>query len=85
MTYQIEFVSSAAKEFRTLEPSIKRRVAATIDILSQNPRPVGVRKLRGHHNLYRIRVGDYRIVYEIDDHIKVLWITRIRHRRDVYR
>jgi mRNA interferase RelE/StbE len=85
MTYQIEFVSSAAKEFRTLEPSIKRRIASTIDTLSQNPRPVGVRKLRGHQNLYRIRVGDYHIVYEIDDQVRVLWITRIRYRRDVYR
>jgi len=85
MMYRIEFVSSAAKEFRTLEPSAKCRIASTIDTLSQNPRPVGARKLRGHHHLYRIRVGDYRIVYEIDDQIKVLWITRIRHHRDVYR
>jgi mRNA-degrading endonuclease RelE of RelBE toxin-antitoxin system len=56
MTYQIEFVSSAAKEFRTLEPSVKRRIASTFDTLTQNPRPVGARKLRGHHNFYRIRV-----------------------------
>ncbi|HEX9921979.1 MAG TPA: type II toxin-antitoxin system RelE/ParE family toxin [Anaerolineae bacterium] len=44
-----------------------------------------MRKLRGHQNLYRIRVGDYHIVYEIDDQVRVLWITRIRYRRDVYR
>lgn len=65
--YEIEFVSSAAKEFRSLSSQLKRRISAAIDNLSQNPRPSGVRKLVGHNHLYRIRVGQYRVVYEVDD------------------
>ena len=83
--YEIEFAASAAKEFRALEREIKRRVAAAIDALGQEPRPVGSRKLRGHQHLYRIRVSAYRVVYEIDDQARLIRVTRIRHRRDVYR
>ena len=85
MTYRIEFVTSAAKEFRALDQVIKRRVTSTIESLRQEPRSTDVRKLLGHQNLYRIRVGVYRIVYEIDDQAKLIRVTRIRHRRDVYR
>ena len=56
-----------------------------IDGLSGNPRPPGVRKLVGHESLYRIRVGQYRVVYDIDDQGRSIRITRIRHRREVYR
>jgi len=83
--YKVEFVSSAAKEFRSLEDRIKRRVAVAIDMLRENPRPEGVRKLWGHERLYRIRVGSYRVVYEIDDQASLVRVTRIRHRREVYR
>lgn len=83
--YEVEFLTSAAKEFRSLEAQIKRRVSAAIDSLQENPRPRGVRKLRGHESLYRIRVGSYRVVYEIDDEAELIVVTRIRHRRDVYR
>lgn len=83
--YKVEFLTSAAKEFRSLEAQIKRRVSVAIDDLRENPRPRGVRKLRGHEGLYRIRVGSYRMVYEIDDEAELIVVTRIRHRRDVYR
>ena len=83
--YEVEFVTSAAKEFRSLEDNIKGRIAVAIDALRQNPRPRGVRKLRGHERLYRIRVGSYRVVYEIDDQARLVRVTRIRHRREVYR
>ena len=83
--YEVEFVTSAAKEFRSLREEIKRRVAVAIDALRQNPRPRGARKLRGHGRLYRIRVGSYRVVYEIDDQARLVRVTRIRHRREVYR
>jgi len=59
--YEVEFVTSAAKEFRSLEDNIKGRIAVAIDALCENPRPRGVRKLRGHERLYRIRVGPYRV------------------------
>ncbi len=83
--YEVEFVTSAAKEFHSLEDKIKRRVAVAIEALRKNPRPRRVRKLRGHTRLYRIRVGSYRMVYEIDDQARLIRVTRIRHRREVYR
>lgn len=82
--YEIEFVASAAKEFRSLEREIKHRVVAAIDELHKNPRPKGVCKLRGHERLYRIRVGAYRVVYEVDDRARLIRVTRIRHRREAY-
>ena len=83
--YRTEFLRSAAKEFRNLEDEVKRRVVVAVDELVENFRPKGVRKLRGHRSLYRIRVGSYRVVYEIDDSARLIRVTRIRHRDDVYR
>lgn len=83
--YEVQFARSAAKEFRSLPTELKHRVGAAIDNLIEDPRPPGVRKLVGHKRLYRIRVGQYRVVYEIDDEEKLLLVTRVRHRREVYR
>lgn len=83
--YKVLLTASAAKEFRSLSSGLQYRIARAIDGLSENPRPHGVRKLAGHERLYRIRVGEYRIVYEIDDRERIVLITRIRHRREVYR
>jgi len=84
-TYEVKFATSAAKEFRSLPLQLKRRIGAAIDRLSQDPRPSGVHKLVGHEHLYRIRVGQYRVVYEVDDKEQLIRITRVRHRREVYR
>ena len=83
--YRIEFAASAAKEFRALPKDVQWRAKSAIDGLAGNPRPVTCRKLQGHQRLYRVRVGDYRLVYEINDPAKTVLITRIRHRREVYR
>ena len=83
--YNIEFVDSAAKEFRALPIDIKHRVQIAVDSLHNDPFPARVRKLVGHKSLYRIRVGQYRIIYEIDVEERIIRITRIRHRREVYR
>lgn len=83
--YNVEFFNSAAKEFRALPSDIKTRVGGAIDALEQDPRPLGVRKLAGHTNLYRIRVGLYRVIYEINDKERLIRVTRVRHRRDAYR
>lgn len=83
--YKVVLVASAAKEFRSLPSALQRRISAAIDGLADNPRPRGARKLAGHERLYRIRAGDYRIVYTIDDEERVVCITRIRHRREAYR
>ena len=83
--YNLEVVASAAKEFRSLPMPVKGRVTAAIDALRYHPRPSGVRKLQGHTGLYRIRVGQYRVIYEVNDQALLVRVTRIRHRRDVYR
>lgn len=61
-----------------------RRIDAAVLTLANNPRPVGSRKLRGMSSLYRIRVGFFRVVYELDDKAQTVLIARIAHRRDVY-
>jgi len=83
--YNVQFVASAAKEFRALPTDIKRRVGVAVEILRKNPRSADAHKLRAHERLYRIRVGHYRVVYEIDDQSRIIRITRVRHRREVYR
>ncbi len=84
MSYQIQFKKSAAKEFQGLSLELKKRIGEAIDLLILNPRPDGVVKLKGDNYLYRIRIGDYRVVYEIDDNQKTIMVMRVRHRRDVY-
>jgi mRNA interferase RelE/StbE len=65
--------------------NVADRILAKAEALADNPRPVGVIKLHGQKNLWRMRVGDYRVVYSIDDFSKAVDISVIRHRRDVYR
>jgi mRNA interferase RelE/StbE len=83
--YSVEFTSSAAKALKKLHASLADRVIAAIEILADQPRPSGSKKLSGEDNLYRIRTGDYRIVYQIQDKQLVVLIVRIGHRRDIYR
>ncbi len=83
--YRLSFKSSAAKEFRKLPFAIQRKIVPVINQLCDNPRPSSIVKLQGDENLYRVRVGDYRIIYEIDDTEKCIRVMRVRHRRDVYR
>ncbi len=85
MAYRIEFKPSAAKEFSQLPKNIQKRIAAKVNTLADNPRPRGVEKLEGRENRYRIRVGDYRVIYEIHDEVLLVLVVRIGHRREVYR
>ncbi|MCT7978149.1 type II toxin-antitoxin system RelE family toxin [Laspinema olomoucense] len=82
--YAIRFKKSAAKELRSLDINLQLRIGEAIDTLSFDPRPPGVVKLKGDDNLYRIRIGDYRVVYVIDDQENVVRIVRVKHRRDAY-
>ena len=68
-----------------LSDSLIARLAPKIDGLAADPRPSGCRKLRGYKDFWRIRVGEYRIVYIIDDDRKMVSVTRVAHRRDVYK
>lgn len=83
--YKLEFKNSAVKEIKRLPKKVIASVVETIDGLKENPRPEGCIKLRMKENLWRVRSGDYRIVYSIDDKIKIVEINRVRHRKDVYR
>lgn len=84
-SYQIEIKPSASKELEKLpRPMVARVVAAIID-LAGDPYPQGVKKLTGFEHTYRIRVGDYRVLYDVYENILVIEIIRVRHRKDVYR
>ena len=85
MAYRIAFKPSARQELLRLPHVIGLRIEQRIDALAVAPRPPGVVKLQGEENAWRIRVGDYRIVYEIHDREIVIVVLRIAHRKDVYR
>ena len=81
--YSIEFRASAARQFRKLPEQVQRRLRQKIDLLATNPRPHGYEPLEGEPG-YRVKVGDYRIVYDIQDQVLVVLILRVAHRRHVY-
>ena len=83
--YRVLLERAAEKDLRKLPPNIHDRIIAAIRGLAANPRPPGCRKLVGSKNDWRIRVGDYRVLYEIADAIRVVRVNRVRHRRDAYR
>lgn len=82
--HEVRIGRSAAKEFESLPDQVIERVATKIESLTQQPRPTGCKKLRGADNLWRVRVGDYRIIYAVDDTLSIVEIRVIRHRKDVY-
>lgn len=84
--YSIIITQSALKELQRLEKQMVRKIERAISSLAENPRPVGVKKLKGNsENLYRIRSGDYRVVYAINDEIRIVDIRKIGHRKDIYK
>ncbi|MGB2603582.1 MAG: type II toxin-antitoxin system RelE/ParE family toxin [Candidatus Sulfotelmatobacter sp.] len=82
--YSVVIKSSAQKELDALDDAVFSRIDRRIVALAENPRPAGCKKLRGHKDQWRIRIGDWRVVYFIDDPAKRVSITRIAHRREVY-
>ncbi len=83
--YEIYIERKAERDLKKLELDIFHRIILNIKTLSKNPKPPGSRKITGSKNDWRIRVGNYRIIYEVDDRAKTVKVMRIRHRRDVYR
>ncbi len=83
--YEITFARSARKELQALPPLTARRILAKIEALADNPRPPGCRALRGPTRLWRLRVGEYRVVYRIDDAKRVVDVIVVRHRSEAYR
>jgi mRNA interferase RelE/StbE len=81
--YAVEVKPTARKELEALPDSILSRVVARLEALHHRPRP-GCKKLKGYKDHWRVRVGDWRVVYIIDDAAKLVSVTRIAHRREVY-
>jgi mRNA interferase RelE/StbE len=75
----------AEREIKKLPAEIFYRIIPQLKALSENPKPSGCRKITGSKNYWRIRIGDYRIIYEIDEGEKAVKVMRIRHRREVYK
>lgn len=83
--YSIRFVESAARSLKKLPAGPRVRIAARIEALADNPYPPGTRKMAGEERAYRIRIGDYRVVYDVLEDAIVVLVLRIGHRKDVYR
>lgn len=83
--YKLQFARSARKELEALPAPIVRRILPRIESLLTDPRPAGCKKLIGTHGLWRIRVGDYRVIYSILDVIVTVEVIAVRHRGDAYR
>ena len=84
-TYRLEFTPGADQQLRKLPKQVQVRLRPHIDALAQNPRPSGIEKLKGEDNAYRLRVGDYRVLYEVQDKVLLVLVVKIGHRREVYR
>jgi mRNA interferase RelE/StbE len=82
--YTLEIKPSAGKELDALDDALFARIDRKILLLAENPRPPGCKKLRGYKDHWRIRVGDWRVLYVIDDAAKRVSVTRLAHRREVY-
>ena len=83
--YEIRVARRAAKFLAALQRRDQQRIRAAIELLAEDPRPPACIALAGEDGVYRVRVGDYRIVYEVVDDVLLIHVVRIGHRRDVYR
>lgn len=84
MTYRVSLSPSAARELRKFDPTVRRRIQAALDLLATEPRPPAATRLVGGSGEWRVRTGDYRIVYEINDDQLLVLVLRMAHRREVY-
>ncbi|MGC1309064.1 MAG: type II toxin-antitoxin system RelE/ParE family toxin [Phormidesmis sp.] len=84
MSYQIIFESAAARQLKKLPTVVQQNLRPLIDSLSTDPRPSGCKKLKGRQNEYRIRYGNYRVIYSIEDKALIVRVIRAGHRKDAY-
>ena len=85
MSYRIEFRPAALREMRRIPKPFKGRLSAAISSLAETPRPPGSVHLQGPEGFHRVRVGDYRVVYLIEDRMLLICVVRVAHRKDAYR
>lgn len=84
MTYRVEISPAVARQLRKLDLAARRRVQAAIELLADEPRPPGAKKLAGGEGEWRVRTGDYRVVYEVNDGVLLILVLAVGHRRDIY-
>lgn len=84
-SYKIQLLKSADRDIRKIDKHQVKRILAAIRVLSDEPFPTQYKKLRGSEYSYRLRVGDYRVIYEVDNAKKIIEIFYVRHRKDAYR
>jgi mRNA interferase RelE/StbE len=85
MSYQIIISNAVQKQLDSLPKAVRTRIISEISLLAENPRPPGTVKLKGYDSEYRIRIGEYRVRYEISDEESVVFLLHCKHRKDVYR
>ncbi len=83
--YEVRIAKRVAKSLASLERRAQQRVRAAIELLADDPRPPACVAMQGEDSVYRVRVGDYRIVYEVLDEVLLIQVVRVGHRREVYR
>ena len=83
--YAVQLKPSADRALARLPADVQRRIVLALEDLGDDPRPPDVKKLAGDDNLWRIRLGAYRVVYEIHDHPRLVMVLRVAHRKDAYR
>lgn len=83
--YRIEVAKTAERQLRRLEERDQLRILRALTSLSAEPHPPGCRKMSGHEDLYRIRVGLFRVIYQIDDDRIIITVLKLGHRKDIYR
>lgn len=84
MTYWVVLSLSATRELRKFDPDVRRRIQAVLELLAENPRPPAATRLVGGAGEWRVRTGDYRVIYEIHEGRLLVFVLRMGHRREVY-
>ena len=85
MAYRVEIAAPARRSLRALDRSVQVRIIRALEALAEEPRPSGCLKMAGPADLYRIRVGEWRIIYTVQDARLIVLVVRVGHRGDVYR
>ncbi len=82
--YQIKWKTSAKKDFKKLDKTVIPKILKAVDSLVENPRPSGVKKIIDSYSTYRLRVGNYRVIYTICDEVLIIEVIKIGHRQSIY-
>ena len=85
MSYEVQILPKAARQIKALSVEVRQDIAFIIQSLANDQRPIGVKKLSGEKDIYRVRVGNYGVLYRIVDKVLVVVVVSVGHRREVYR